>query len=78
MQSHYIEVPQEDIFMDQKIRFGLLLGCLAILKLGADYEQLLTVVFSFFQGQKNNLHFFKMYCSACTKKSHKMKVRQNL
>ena len=27
-------------------------------KLGADYEQLLRVVFSCFQEQKNNLNFF--------------------
>ena len=40
--------------MEQKMRFGLVLGQLAILKnkLGADYEQFLRVVFSCFQGQK--------------------------
>ena len=43
-------------------------------KIGADYEQLLRVIFSSFQGQKNNFFFFK-YCSTCTKKLHKMKVR---
>ena len=31
-QSHYIEVPQGDIFMEQKMRFGMVLGRLAILK----------------------------------------------
>ena len=31
-QSHYIEVVQGDIFMEQKMRFGLVLGRLAILK----------------------------------------------
>ena len=31
-QSHYIEVAQEAIFMEQNIRFGLILGWLAILK----------------------------------------------
>ena len=57
-QSHYIEVAQGDIFMEQKMRFGLVLGRLAILKkIGADYEQLLMVFFSCFQGQKNDLKF---------------------
>jgi hypothetical protein len=46
-----------DIFMEQKMRFGLVLGQLAILKknggLISDYEQLLRVVFSFFSGAKN-------------------------
>ena len=38
----------EQFFMEQKLRFGLVLGRLAILKkkLGADYKQLLRVVFS--------------------------------
>ena len=31
-QSHLIEVTQEDIFMEQKRRFGLVLGQVAILK----------------------------------------------
>ena len=41
--------------MEQKMRFGLVLGRLAILKkkLEEDYEQLLRVVLSGFQGQKN-------------------------
>ena len=58
-QSHYIEVAQGDVFMEQKMRFGMVLDPLAILKnkLGADYEKLLTVFFSCFQGQKNNLKF---------------------
>ena len=29
-------------------------------KIGADYEQVLRVFFSCFQGQKNNLIFFKI------------------
>ena len=40
-QSHYIEVSQEAIFMEQNMRFGLILGGLAIQlkkKFGADYE----------------------------------------
>ena len=53
-QSHYIEVAQGDIFMKHKMRFGQVLGRLAILKKkGADYEQLLRVLLSCFQGQKN-------------------------
>ena len=77
-QSNYIEVAQGDIFMEQKMRFGLVLGWLAILKkkMGADYEQLLRVVFSCFQGQKNNLKYFGKCCSVRTKKLHKMKVRK--
>ena len=31
-QSHYIKVMEEDIFMEQKMVFGLVLGWLAILK----------------------------------------------
>ena len=31
-QSYYIEVVQGDIFMEQKMRFGLVLGWFAILK----------------------------------------------
>ena len=31
-QSHCIKVPQGDVFMEQKMRFGLVLGWLAILK----------------------------------------------
>jgi hypothetical protein len=63
IQSHGIEVAQGDIFMEQKMRFGLVLGQLAILKkkLGADYEQLLRVVFSCFQGEKYNWKFIKEY-----------------
>jgi hypothetical protein len=41
--------------MEQELRFGLALGQLALLKkkqIWADYEQLLRVVFSCFQGQK--------------------------
>ena len=32
IKSHYIEVAQGDIFMEQNMRFGLILGQLAILK----------------------------------------------
>ena len=53
------------------------LGRLTILKkLGADYDQLLRVVSSSFQGQKNNLIFLKKYCSVHTKKMHILKVRK--
>ena len=42
------------------MRFGLVLGWLAILKkkIWADYEQLLRAVFSCFQGKNHTLHFF--------------------
>jgi hypothetical protein len=51
--SHCIEVAQGDIFVEQKMRFGLVLGWLAILKkMGADYEQLLRMVFSCLQQKK--------------------------
>ena len=51
--SHYIEVAQGAILMEQNMRFGLILGWLAILKKKFldDYEQLLRSVFSRFQGQ---------------------------
>ena len=77
IQSHHIEVVQGDIFMVQKIRFGLVLGRLAILKKRrADYDQLLRVFFSCFQGQKKLYIFLKKYWSVLTKKLHKMKVRK--
>ena len=46
--------------MEQKMRFGLVLGSLAILKkkLGADSEQLLRVVFFMFSGAKKLLDDF--------------------
>ena len=39
--------------MEQKLRFGLVLGCLAVLikNIFADYEQLLRAFFSCFRGQ---------------------------
>ena len=48
--------------MKQELRFGLDLGRLAVLKrkrVWADYEQLLRVVFSCFQGQKIFFFFLK-------------------
>ena len=56
-QSHYREVTQGDIFMEQNMRFGLILG---LKNGGADYEQLLRAAFSFFQGQKNLKIFLKL------------------
>ena len=52
-QSHYREDPRWEIFMEQEFRFGLDLGRLAVLKksVWANYEQLLRVVISCFQGQ---------------------------
>ena len=52
LRSHYIEVPQGDILMEQKMWFGLVLSRLAIWKKWSDYEQLLRTVFSYFQGKK--------------------------
>ena len=53
-QSQYRKVPPWEIFMEQELCFGLDLGRLAVLKkrVWEDYEQLLRVVFSCFQGQK--------------------------
>ena len=45
-------------------------------KMRADYEQLLRMFFLCFQGQKNNLKFFKNYCSVHTKKLHQIKMRK--
>ena len=47
--------------MEQKMRFGLVLGRLAILKkkLGADYEQLLKGVFFMLSGAKTFFRFLK-------------------
>ena len=60
IQSHHIEVVQGDIFMVQKIRFGLVLGRLAILKKRrADYEQLLRVFFFMFSGAKKIIYISK-------------------
>ena len=63
--------------MEKKIIFGVVLGRLAILKkkLGDDYEQLLTAVFSCFHGQKS---LFFRYPRDRTKKLHKIKVRKPL
>ena len=64
--------------MEQKMRFGLVLGRLAILKkhIWADYEQLLRAVFSCFHGQKQSLNCIRKYSSILTEKLHKMKVRK--
>ena len=53
LQSHFIEVSQGDIFMKQKMWYGLVLGQLAILtkKIWVDYEHLLKAFFSCFHGQ---------------------------
>ena len=62
--SHYIEVVQGDIFMEQKMQFGLVLGGLAVLikTTWADYEQLLRAFFSCFQGQKMFIFFKNIFC----------------
>ena len=60
-QSHYIEVAQGAIFMEQKIRFGLVLGRLAILKtkFGEEYAQLLRAFSFMFSWTKKIRFFFK-------------------
>ena len=60
--------------MEQNVRFGLILGRLAMLKIKnwANYEQLLRAFFSCFQGQKINLECFQKYCSVRTRKFHKV------
>ena len=55
-QSHYIEVAQGAILMEQNMIFGLILGWSAIMKnnekrFGADYEQFLRVFFHVFMGK---------------------------
>jgi hypothetical protein len=59
-QSHYIEVAQGDIFMEQNMRFGLILGNTEKNNGGADYEQLLRAFSSCFQGQKKINFFLKI------------------
>ena len=64
-QSHYIVVAQGDIFMEQKMWFGLVLGRLAILekKLGGPSNKNGRAFFSCFRGQKKIL-FENMVASA--------------
>jgi hypothetical protein len=57
--------------MEKKMRFGLVLDRLAVLKetnFWANYEQLMRAVFSCFHGQK--------YPSVHTEKLHKNKLRK--
>ena len=72
IQSHYIEVAQEAIFMEQNMRFGLILGLLAILKkkFGLIMKKLLRWYFSCFRGRKKMFRFKKKDFSVCTKKLH--------
>ena len=75
-QSNFRSVSWWEIFMGQELRFRMDLGGVAVLKkkrLWADYEQLLRVAFSCFQGQKN-VTFSKKQCSVSTKKLHNMKL----
>ena len=69
-QSHYIEVVQGTIFLEQNMIFGLILGWLAILKkvlgrLWATFES----SFCMLSGAKNG-EFILKYCSIHTKKLH--------
>ena len=55
-------------FMEQKLRFGLVLGLVdSTEKNWADYEQLMRAFFHVFMCEKKN-------CSVCAKKLHKLKV----
>ena len=58
-QSCYIEVVQGDIFTEQKMRFRLVLGWLAVLKkkVWVDYEKCLRAVFQVLMAKKT-LDFF--------------------
>ena len=61
-QSHYIEVTQGDIFMEQKMWFGLVLGRLAILKeemFGPNMSNFYRQFFHVFRGLKNIDFFLK-------------------
>ena len=59
-QSHYIKVAQEDIFIEQKMKFGLVLGLLVILKkkVWVNYDNFWGQFFMFSRA------FFFKYCSA--------------
>ena len=65
-QSDFIEVAQRDIFMN--MRFGLLLGRLAILKINW------AVNYATFEGSFLCFHFI-LFFRYCTKKLHNIKVR---
>ena len=57
-QSHYIEVAQEGMFMEQNMRFWLMFGRLAILKKiiwAVKYATFGGDVFLLFHAQKNNI-----------------------
>jgi hypothetical protein len=56
-QSHYIEVAQGAIFIEQNMRFGLILGRLKK-KIWDDYKQLLRPGFFMFSWAKKMLNFF--------------------
>ena len=58
------------IFMEHKLRFGLVLGWLAVPKktIWVHYEQLLRAVFHVFMG---SINIFYKYCSIHTKKLQK-------
>ena len=68
LQSHYIEVVQGAIFMEQKLRFWLDFGN-SEKKNWANYEQVLRAIYSCFRRQKKRLFFLK-HCSVHTKKLH--------
>ena len=68
-QGHYIEVAQGAIFMEQSMRFGLILGRLAILK-KKSFGPIMSNFwggFFMFSLAKQMLKFFEKHCSFHTK-----------
>ena len=62
------KVAQGAIFMEKNIRFGLILGRLAILEKSlGNYEQLLSAIFSCFHGQKKIKSFLKNIVASALK-----------
>ena len=71
--SHYIEVAQGDIFMEQKMWFGRL----AILKKNSGpIMSNFWGQFFMFWGAKRKLKSFWRYCSICTDKLHNISLRK--
>ena len=73
-QSHYIEVPRWEIFMEQELRFGLDLRRLAVLKkkrFGPIMSNFLGRSFQVFMGKKTK----KVKTFVHTKKLRKMKLK---
>jgi hypothetical protein len=61
-QSHYLKVAQGAIFMEQKMRFGLILGQLVIAK--KKKWPIMSAFFSCFGGKKESFFFKSIVASA--------------